>query len=379
MIQLFIADAHLDLSYNAILRGRDVTRPAAEQPVADNEIATVGFPDLRKGGVGLVCATIFCSPKRENRPKGYVTADEAHAQAMAQWDWYRKQIDADELRLVRTKADLPQPQPSKPAKPISNPRLEISDFQREIEAQKSQIANRKSQIPIILLMEGGDAFRSSDEVSWWFDQGLRMIGLAWRKTRMAGGTGFPGPISDEGRAIVKAMDKLGMIHDCSHLADESFWQLLEMTGGPVCASHSNCRAIVPGDRQISDEMIKALAGRGGVIGMNFYDQFLMPPEQYRKRRCALSDLLAHIQRICDLLGDAKHVGLGTDMDGGVGRDDIPCEIATAGDLPRVADALNAAGFSDEDVLAIMGRNWLEFFGRYLPHQSGQGLTPGAQR
>jgi len=219
---------------------------------------------------------------------------------------------------------------------------------------------------MILLMEGADAFRSPDDVRWWFEQGLRIVGLAWRRTRMAGGTGEPGPLTSEGRSIVRALDAVGIIQDLSHLADESFWELLEMTDRPVMASHSNCRAIVPADRQISDEMIKAIAQRKGVIGLNFYDQFLLPPEQYKKRRCTLADLVAHIKHICDLVGSAAHVGLGTDMDGGVGREDIPQEITTAADLPRVADALASAGFGDEDITAIMSGNWLGFFSGALP-------------
>jgi membrane dipeptidase len=135
----------------------------------------------------------------------------------------------------------------------------------------------------------------------------------------------------------------------------------------VIASHSNCRAIVPTDRQLSDEMIKALVARNGVMGVNFYDEFLMPPDQYRKRRCTVQDLLDHMKRICDLAGSAAHLGLGTDMDGGLGREQIPREFSTIADLPRLADALCTARFSDADVAGIMGLNWLNFFRQALPH------------
>jgi membrane dipeptidase len=118
------------------------------------------------------------------------------------------------------------------------------------------------------------------------------------------------------------MDRHGMIHDLSHLAEESFWQLLDTTGGPVMASHSNCRAIVPTDRQLSDEMIRAVARRGGAIGINFFDKFLVPPAEHGKRRATLGDVVTHVKHMCDLIGDARHVGLGTDMDGGLGREQI---------------------------------------------------------
>src|ERR1019366_6446786 len=123
--------------------------------------------------------------------------------------------------------------------------------------------------------------------------------------------------------------------------------------GPAIASHSNCRARVPTDRQLSDEMIKAIVQRGGVIGINFFDKFLLPPDEYGKRRATLADVVWHTRHICDLAGDCAHVGLGTDMDGGLGREQIPREIATSADLPKVADALADGGFAAADVTAIM--------------------------
>ena len=329
---MFIVDAHLDLAYNAIDRGRDVTRPAREQPKWENEVATVGLPDLHAGGVGLICATIFCSPRK------YVTADQARSVALTQLDWYRRQIDDGRLAFVRRANELPGD--------TGVPRV--------------------PPVPAILLLEGADALRSPDEVPEWFEAGLRIVGLAWQRTRAAGGTDNPGPLTAEGRALVNAFDAAGIIHDASHLADESFWQLMDLASGSVMASHSNCRAIVPTDRHLSDQMIKAIAARGGVIGINFYDQFLMRPHEYKKRKCTLADLIAHIQHMADLLGTAKHIGLGTDMDGGVGRDDIPQELTTAADLPRVAEGLSSTGFSDDDVTGIMSGNWLRFFARALP-------------
>jgi membrane dipeptidase len=335
---MFIVDAHLDLSYNALDRGRDVTRPAVEQPMADNEIATVGLPDLHKGGVGLICATIFCAPRK------YKTADEARALALNQLAWYRQQIDEGRLSFCGTGA----------APVLTQENLH------------GRGARATSVLPAILLMEGADAFRSADDVPEWFNSGLRIVGLAWGQTRAAGGTGAPGPLTDFGRSLIRAFDKAGIIHDLSHLADESFWQLLDLATGAVMASHSNCRAIVPTDRQLSDEMIKAIAKRDGVIGINFYDQFLQRPEHYRKQRCTLADLIAHIQHMADLLGTTKNIGIGSDMDGGLGREEIPVEITTAADLPRLADALSQSGFSDADVLGIMAENWIKFFRRALP-------------
>jgi membrane dipeptidase len=329
---MLIVDAHLDLAYNA-LRGRDVTRRAADQSASDGEgTPTVGFPDLKFGGVELVCATIFCEPATRDST-GYRTAEEARAQAQKQLRWYFKQVTDGQLHLITRPADLADPRPG--------------------------------NLDAIILLEGADALRGPEDVAEWFEAGLRIVGLAWKRTRAAGGTGEPGPLTAEGKALVAEFDKFGIIHDASHLAEESFWQLLEMSKGPIMASHSNCRAIVPTDRQLSDDMIQAIAKRGGVIGINFYDKFLLPPDQHKKRPATLADIVLHIQRMCDLTASANHVGIGTDMDGGFGAEHIPHEIVTSADLPKLAGALSDAKFSDAQVRGIMGENWLRFFRKNL--------------
>jgi membrane dipeptidase len=345
---MFIVDAHLDLAYN-VTRGRDVTLPANRQPVADNEIPTVGLPDLRAGNVGLICATIFCEPASAERP-GYTNADEARFAALVQLKWYQDQQAAGQMRFEVTS--------------VGQTFLSATELR-----QTGMSAPSASAKPLraILLLEGADALRTPADVAEWFAAGLRIVGLAWKRTRYAGGTGALGPLTPAGIELVRELDRFGIIHDASHLAEESFWQLLDQSGGPIIASHSNCRAIVPTDRQLSDEMIRAIARTGGVIGINFFDKFLLPPNEYGKRRATLADVVRHVRHICDLTGSAKHAALGTDMDGGLGREQIPVEIASSADLPRVADALSSAGFDDEAVCDVMGRNWLAFFKKNLGH------------
>ena len=339
---MLIVDAHLDLAYNA-LRGRDVLRPAAEQTPDPEGIPTVGLPDLRAGGVGLICSTVFCAPALGDEP-GYNTPQEACDVACAQRTWYQCREAAGEFRFVRTRGDLDR----------------IGGSGSRTEARDG------TPLSSILLLEGADPLRTAADLPEWFDAGLRIVGLAWKRTRYAGGTAAPGPLTPEGVELVRELDRFGIIHDTSHLAEESFWQLMDLTPGPVMASHSNCRAIVPTDRQLSDDMIRAIVRRGGVIGINFYDKFLLSPAEYKTRRATLADVARHVRYMCDLAGDAQHVGLGTDMDGGLGREQIPQEITTSADLPRVADALSAAGFGDEDVRGIMGGNWVRFFRERLP-------------
>ena len=116
-------------------------------------------------------------------------------------------------------------------------------------------------------------------------------------------------------------------------------------------------------------MARAIFSRNGVVGLNFFDKFLLEPAEYGHRRATLADLVRHARHLCDLAGDARHIGLGTDMDGTVGREQIPIEIQTSSDLPRVGEALSKAHFSDEDVQAILGGNWANFFRRSLPSES----------
>jgi membrane dipeptidase len=330
-----VVDAHLDLAYN-VARGRDVLRPAAEQPADDSYIATVGLPDLKRGGLGLICATVFCMPSYHGGA-GYRTVEEARAVAHEQLRWYQGCEKLAQLRFVRSSNDLP-------SWPVAE----------------------NEPLPAIMLMEGPDALRTPDDLPGWFEAGLRIVGLAWRRTRFAGGTDAPGPLTAEGVELIRHLDDFGIIHDASHLADESFWQFMERASGPVMASHSNCRAIVPTDRQLSDDMIREIVKREGVIGINFYDKFLMPPDEYGKRRANLKDVMRHIHHICSLAGETKHVAIGTDMDGGLGRNEIPEEIATSADLPKLADELRREGFDEPAIRGIMGENWLRFFRRALP-------------
>jgi membrane dipeptidase len=338
---MFIIDAHLDLAYNA-LRGRDVINSVRDRPSeADGVTPTVSFADLRDGGVGLCCATIYCSPFDAQRSEGYRTADEARDMAQQQLDWYRRQQADGRLRIVTSGNQLPQVAPLSGGGPLA----------------------------AVILMEGADPIRTPDEAADWFDAGVRMVSLAWKATRYAGGTGQPGPLTADGVELVRHLDRVGMIHDVSHLAEQSFWQLLEQTAGPVAATHANCRAIVPTDRQLSDDMIRALAARDGVIGMVLYDKFLVSPDEYGVRKATLADVVQHIRHIADLVGHTRCIGIGSDMDGGFGREKVPAEIATSADLPRLADALAQANFSDGDIHAILAGNWRRFLHNALPGES----------
>ena len=332
-----IIDAHLDLAYN-VTRGRDVRMPARQQPIAEGEIATVGFPDMKEGGVGLVFATIFCQP---HTPKhaGYTNPEEAHVQALSQLDQYDAWEREEWIAIERGSEVVGGGSGGASApSPTSDARLRT-----------------------YLLLEGAEAIRSVDDVQLFFDRGVRIVGLSWQRTRYAGGTATPGPLTDAGREVVREFDRLGILHDASHLAERSFWDVMNFTDRAIIASHSNCRHIVgrdPNERHLTDAMIRAIAERGGVIGMNSYDKFLLPYAEHGQRRATFADVVAHIRHICDLTGSTDHVAIGTDLDGGLGREQVPQEIETAADMPKLADKLTAAGFALADVAKVMSGNWL---------------------
>ena len=345
---MFIADAHLDLAYNQA-RGRDITLPARRQPLAgerEPETATVGLPDLQRAGVGLVCATIFCQPQTDRHP-GYTDHAGALAQARAQLQIYQELWKTHHLQPVLAQTDLPGSAPADEPAP--------------------------GAIPMILLVEGADAISLAGEsddatAAAWRAAGARMVGLAWGRTRYAGGTGAPGPLTSDGRRLVSELDDAGFIHDASHLSEASLDYLLTISRRPICASHSNCRAILrddPRGRHLDDRHIRAIAQRDGVIGVVLYDRFLLPPDDLAHRRASWGDVVRHIDHICQLTGGCGHAGIGSDLDGGFGREHVPEELETIADLPELSDALAARGYADADIARIMGGNWLEFFRRCL--------------
>jgi membrane dipeptidase len=161
------------------------------------------------------------------------------------------------------------------------------------------------------------------------------------------------------------MDKLGLILDATHLNDESFFQAIEIFTGPVWASHSNCRALVPHERQFTDEQLKLLIGRGAVIGAAL-DAWMMVPGWTRfqttpqEAGVKLSHMLDHMDHVCQLAGDSLHAAIGTDLDGGFGKEQCPLDLETIADLQRLPAMLAARGYSPQDVENICHGNWVRF-------------------
>ncbi len=178
----------------------------------------------------------------------------------------------------------------------------------------------------------------------------------------AHGTGVSGGLTAQGGDLLKAMAEVGMILDLTHLADQSFWEALEIWKGPVLASHNNCRALVPGDRQFDDDQIRAILERDGVIGAVFDSWMLMPGWSHaRNSEVTLEAVIDHIDHVCQMAGNARHSAIGGDLDGGYGTEQTPVGLDTIADLQKVPGLLSARGYSTEDIEGIMHGNWLRFF------------------
>ena len=323
-------DGHLDLAYLALL-GRDLTAPCP-----DPREGSVSLPALRDANVEVVFATIFTEPGADDAHglAGYGGIDDvdgAEAAGRHQLEIYRQLEAAGELRFIRGRDDLDTAGGIRPG--------------------------------MVLLMEGADPIRDPEQVAQWFADGLRIVGMTWAAgTRYAGGNQRLGPLTPLGADLVRAMDECGMIHDASHLSDEALTGLLELARGPIIATHSNCRALVgPSQRHLRDDQVRAIAERGGVIGLNLFSRFLVP-----RGRATIDDCVAHVQRLADLMGHRRGVALGTDMDGGFGPDELPVDLDHPRKLDSLANALRTAGWSDQDVEGFAHGNWRRLLERTLP-------------
>jgi membrane dipeptidase len=220
-------------------------------------------------------------------------------------------------------------------------------------------------------MEGADPIQDPADLKEWYRLGLRAIGPAWHSTRYSFGTGEPGPLTELGRKLLSAMADLNMLLDLSHMAEAAFLEAVDSYSGSLIASHSNPRIFLPTDRGLSDGMIRKLVGRDGVVGVALYNRYLKPGWQVGDSRqsVTLETVGEVVDKICQLAGDARHAGIGSDFDGGFGREAIPAGMDTCADLQNLTPILAKRGYTRSDIEAIFYRNWLRILERVLPEKS----------
>lgn len=355
---MFIVDAHLDLSMNALEWNRDLTKPVNEinqreanlTDKPDRGKATVSFDELRRGNIGLVVATqIARYVKPGSLLPGWNSPEQAWGQTQGQLAWYEAMIDRGELCMIKSTTDLVQ---------------HLDYWRTSLDAKKT--------IGFVLSLEGADSIVSVDYLEKAYNKGLRAIGMAhYREGRYANGTDSTGKMGAEGIALLKEVERLGIILDMTHLCDDAFWQTLDHYNGPLWASHNNCRALVNHNRQFDDEQLKAIIERKGVIGMAMDAWMLIPNWQRgvstpQNTNCTLEQTMNNIDHICQLAGNANHVGIGSDLDGAFGREQCPLDIETIADLQKLIGLLEKRGYSASDIEKIMHRNFIEFLLKNLP-------------
>ncbi len=352
---MFIFDAHLDLAMNALEWNRDFSRPIEEVRYRERGMTdrpdrgqgTVSFAEMRTGRIGLCVATQIARHVHLDNPlPGWHSPEQAWAMTQGQLAWYREMEARGELTQVRDAATL----------------------ERHLERWVSADV-REAPVGYILSLEGADSIVSMRHLELAVEAGLRAVGPAhYGPGTYAHGTDSDGGIGGRGRELLREMERLGVILDATHLCDQSFWEALASFGGPVWASHSNCRALVPHNRQFSDAQIRALVDRGAVIGVAL-DAWMIVPGWERGRSTpatagvTFDRLLDHVDHICQVAGSARHVGIGSDLDGAFGREQTASEIESIADLGRIPHLLRARGYGEDDITAIAHGNFIGFLRR----------------
>lgn len=358
-----IVDSHEDIAWNILSFGRDYTRSAEETrrlekgtPTPDRNGETLlGWPDYQRARVAVIFSTLHATPARSKlgdwETQVYHDFEEAHRLYRAQLAAYHVLTDKhpDEFRLVQTLPDLDQV---------------LAHWEGPAETHP---------VGLVILMEGAEGVRTPAELDEWWKLGLRIIGPAWAGTRFCGGTREPGPLTDDGRALLAEMGEVGFILDLSHMDEQAARQSLDIYPGAIIASHANAAALLEGyagNRQLSDAVIKGIIERCGVIGVVPYCRFLRYGWKIADGRegLTLEMVAAHMDHICQLAGEARHVGIGSDFDGGFGLNAAPADMDTIADFQKFVAVLAARGYTEADVAAILGGNWLRVLRENLPRQ-----------
>jgi membrane dipeptidase len=349
-----IFDAHLDLAMNALEWNRDLTRPlidlrsseAGKNDKPDRSKGTVSLPEMRRGGVGLCVATLIARVEHNaySPVAGWRSQHQAWAQTQGQLAWYKAMEEAGEMVQIR----------------------DLAGLESHLALWHSTSAPESTPVGFLLSLEGADSIRSPAHLERAWSQGLRAIGPAhYGPGVYANGTDSSGGFNAKGRELLTEMDRLGFILDVTHLCDECFWEALELFQGPLWASHQNCRALVPHMRQFSDEQLKALIARGAVIGAAL-DAWMLVPGWIRGKTTPgsagliLENYVDHIDHVCQLAGNSRHAGIGSDLDGAFGFEQTPCDLNTIADLARVAGLLSARGYKPAEVDGITQGNFIQF-------------------
>jgi membrane dipeptidase len=362
MTEYLLVDSHEDLAWNMLTFGRDYTLSAAETRRREagsltpqvNDDTLLGWPDYQQGKVAVIFSTLFASPARHKLGEWDVQCYENDQEAHRR---YRMQLDAYD-RLVGEHPDMFR-------------KIGLRSELESVLGHWQLTDTEEHPVGLVPLMEGAEGMRSPAEVEDWYQWGVRMIGPAWAGTRFCGGTREPGGFTKEGYALLDHMAEFQLTLDLSHMDEIAALQALDAYKGPIIASHANAFALLKdsnSNRHLTDNVIQGLLDRNSVIGVVPANSFLKPAWKESGGRAAvtLEAFVAHIDYICQMAGNAEHVGIGTDFDGGFGLQSVPGALDTISDIRKIIPILQQKGYTEADIAAILGKNWLTHLQNTLP-------------
>lgn len=351
---MFIIDAHLDLAWNALQWNRDLSQSA--HTIRTREVGTSGkgraagtvaVPEMRKGQIVLCFATVLARCTGNPVPGlDYLSPAQAYGIAQGQLAYYHALQSLGEVNVITNLLELNE---------------HIERWESRESATDAQTASRLP-IGIIISMESADPVLDPNQLQEWWEDGLRVLGVAhYGQGRYAGGTGTETGLTDYGKVLLSEAERLGMIVDVTHGSDRAFWQTLEQYNGPIIASHNNCRTLVPHQRQFDDDQLRAIFERDGIVGLAF-DAWMLQSgwngHAGTHGDVTIATVVDHIDYVCQLAGSSRHAAVGSDLDGGFGREQAPCDLDTIADLQKLEKLLAHRGYTTDDILAILHGNWL---------------------
>jgi membrane dipeptidase len=361
----YLIDAHQDLAYNSYTFNRDYRRSVEEtrrlEAVTQNPRWTgntlLGWPEFQRGQVALIIGTLFSVPRKhksgEFDTQVYADFDQARKLYHQHIDFYERLAGENPgmFQLVKTRREL---------------QSVLKTWQ-----QPADYPALTHPVGIVMSLEGAEGIGHPDELAEYWERGLRLIGPVWSGLRLFGGTLEGEGITRDGEALLEVMQELGFTLDIAHMNEHSALQALDRFEGPVIASHANARALlrgIQGERHLTDQTIRRLLERDGIMGVMLFNKFLKVgwSAADNPREVTLDLVLAHIDYICQMAGDAQHVAIGTDFDGGFGKEAVPYEIDSIADLQKLAGKLAERGYSEADVEAIFNKNWQRMLEKTLP-------------
>ena len=323
-----VIDFHCDTLKEVVdwprIRGSLTTRRKLGERSSEGHL---DLPRLKEGGVTCQIFAVFTA--REPRPQDA---------AMLLIDAFYRDLEANQKTMIHA--------------------LRSEDIQR---------AKRENKIAGLLSIEGGEPLLGNlAALRNFYRLGVRAMGLTWStRNELGNGSGEQKPtggLTDFGVSALKEMEKLKMIIDVSHLNDQGFWDLVDYYKGTFIASHSNSRVLCKNPRNLTDEMIKVIAERDGVIGVNFLPYFILNREEITAgKKVTVETLTDHIDYINNLVG-SDHLGLGSDFDG---IPTTPEGLEDASKLPNITVELVKRGYSDSDISKILGGNFLRVIEKVL--------------